>query len=94
MLHDAIAKTRGVRRMGAAALDLCWTACGRYDGYWEMGLAPWDVAAGTVIVREAGGVSRDMHKIDPWPIGGRIVAGNPVIADMLHDMVATHLQPV
>jgi myo-inositol-1(or 4)-monophosphatase len=92
MLHDAIAKSRGVRRMGAAALDLCWTACGRYDGYWEMGLGPWDVAAGTVIVREAGGVSSDMHKAEPWPIGGRIVAGNPTIADMLYNMVAPHLQ--
>jgi myo-inositol-1(or 4)-monophosphatase len=92
MLHEAIAKSRGVRRMGAAALDLCWTACGRYDGYWEMGLAPWDVAAGTLIVREAGGVSRDMHKTDPWPIGGCVVAGNPLIIDLLHDMVAAHLQ--
>lgn len=52
-LHTAITSTRGIRRLGAAALDLAWVACGRFDGYWEMGLAPWDVAAGTVIVREA-----------------------------------------
>src|SRR5690606_4224968 len=45
-LNHAISNTRGVRRLGAAALDLAWVACGRYDGYWEMGLAPWDVAAG------------------------------------------------
>jgi len=91
MLKDAIGTTRGVRRMGAAALDLAWTACGRYDGYWEMGLAPWDVAAGTLIVREAGGVCHDMHRQDPWPIGGRVVAGNPAIVDGLHKMIAPHL---
>ena len=78
MLHDAINRARGVR-MGAAALDLAWTACGRYDGYWEMGLAPWDVAAGTLLVRESGGMCSDMHKRDSWPIGGRVVAGNAAI---------------
>ncbi|WP_251864014.1 inositol monophosphatase family protein [Achromobacter sp. Marseille-Q4962] len=92
MLHDAINRSRGVRRMGAAALDLAWTACGRYDGYWEMGLAPWDVAAGAVIVREAGGVCWDMHRQDPWPIGGRLVAGNPRVGQALYDMVAPHLR--
>lgn len=92
MLHDAMRTSRGVRRMGAAALDLAWTACGRYDGYWEMGLAPWDVAAGTVILREAGGVCQDMHRRDPWPIGGRLVAGNPDITTALHAMVSPHLR--
>lgn len=92
MLKAAICTTRGVRRMGAAALDLAWTACGRYDGYWEMGLAPWDVAAGTLIMREAGGVCHDMHQHDPWPIGGRVVAGNPAIVDALHEMIAPHLR--
>ena len=92
MLHDAINRARGVRRMGAAALDLAWTACGRYDGYWEMGLAPWDVAAGTLIVREAGGACSDMHQQDSWPIGGRVVAGNPDIERALHEMIAPHLE--
>lgn len=92
MLKEAICTTRGVRRMGAAALDLAWTACGRYDGYWEMGLAPWDVAAGTLIMREAGGICHDMHLHDPWPIGGRVVAGNPAIADALQAMIAPHLR--
>ena len=81
-----------MRRLGAAALDLAWTACGRFDGYWEMGLAPWDVAAGTVIVREAGGVCEDMQQRDPWPIGGRVVAGNPAISEALHAMIAPHLK--
>ncbi|MFP3711762.1 inositol monophosphatase family protein, partial [Paraburkholderia sp. SIMBA_009] len=63
----------------------------RYDGYWEMGLAPWDVAAGTLIVREAGGACSDMHQQDSWPIGGRVVAGNPDIERALHEMIAPHL---
>jgi len=92
-LHKAIDATRGVRRLGAAALDLAWTAAGRYDGYWEMGLAPWDVAAGTLIVREAGGVAEDMYGVDPWPIGGYVIAGNPAVAQALKEMIAPHLLP-
>ena len=48
-------RIQGIRRAGAAALDLCWIACGRVDGYWEWRLKPWDVAAGMLIVEEAGG---------------------------------------
>ena len=92
MLRDAICTARGVRRMGAAALDLAWTAAGRYDGYWEMGLAPWDVAAGTLILREAGGVCHDMHGDEPWPVGGRVVSGNPQVAEALARMIAPHLK--
>jgi len=54
-----MAATSGVRRFGAAALDLAWVAAGRYDGFWERGLSPWDIAAGMLIVREAGGVVTD-----------------------------------
>jgi myo-inositol-1(or 4)-monophosphatase len=91
-LHKAIDSTRGVRRMGAAALDLAWTAAGRYDGYWEMGLAPWDVAAGTLIVREAGGLAEDMYGVDPWPIGGYVVSGNAAVGPALKEMIAPHLK--
>jgi myo-inositol-1(or 4)-monophosphatase len=90
-LDASIQLTRGVRRLGAAALDLAWVACGRYDGYWEMGLAPWDVAAGTVIVREAGGVCDDMYHKDPWPIKGYVYAGNAHIAPSLDAMIQPHL---
>jgi myo-inositol-1(or 4)-monophosphatase len=90
-LHDAINLTRGVRRLGAASLDLAWTAAGRYDGYWEMGLAPWDVAAGTLIVREAGGLAEDMYGVDSWPIGGYVVSGNKPVAAALKAMIAPHL---
>jgi myo-inositol-1(or 4)-monophosphatase len=60
-LAGVMAETSGVRRFGAAALDLAWVAAGRYDGFWERGLKPWDMAAGILIVREAGGVVTDMQ---------------------------------
>jgi myo-inositol-1(or 4)-monophosphatase len=90
--QHALTHTRGVRRLGAAALDLAWVACGRYDGYWEMGLAPWDVAAGTLLVREAGGIAEDMHHRDPWPIKGYVYAGNPHVAPALQTMIEPHLK--
>ena len=90
-LDYAINHTRGVRRLGAAALDLAWIACGRYDGYWEMGLASWDVAAGTVIVREAGGISEDIYQRDAWPIGGYVYAGNTHTAPALFEMISPHM---
>ncbi|HUH87861.1 MAG TPA: inositol monophosphatase family protein [Pusillimonas sp.] len=92
-LNAALPATRGVRRMGSAALDLAWVACGRFDGYWEMGLGPWDVAAGTLIVREAGGIAEDMRHIQPWPQGGYLYAGNPKIAQALDTMIQPHLRP-
>ncbi|NLC37344.1 MAG: inositol monophosphatase [Alcaligenaceae bacterium] len=92
-LHHAIRHTRGIRRQGAAALDLAWVACGRYDAYWEMGLAPWDVAAGTLLVREAGGVCEDIFHTDPWPIGGYLYAGNEHTAPALDAMIRPHMKP-
>src|SRR5690606_16375976 len=90
-LHQAMTTTRGIRRLGAAALDLAWVACGRFDGYWEMGLAPWDVAAGTLIVREAGGYCEDMFRRDPWPIGGYVCSSNSHIKHALREMIEPHL---
>ncbi|HLU15238.1 MAG TPA: inositol monophosphatase family protein [Burkholderiaceae bacterium] len=91
MLRQAMHSTRGVRRMGSAALDLAWVACGRFDGYWEMGLAPWDVAAGTLLVREAGGVCEDMHHTRPWPHNGALYAANAHIAPQLNNLIQAHL---
>ncbi len=92
-LQHAMHNTRGIRRHGSAALDLAWVACGRFDGYWEMGLAPWDVAAGTVIVREAGGACEDLRHRDAWPIRGDIYASNLAIAPALDAMIQPHLKP-
>ncbi len=58
-LQYCMRETRETRRLGAAAVDLCYVACGRFDGFWEYSLSPWDVAAGSLIVQEAGGIVTD-----------------------------------
>ncbi len=69
-------KTQGVRRLGAAALDFCFVAMGRFEGFWEFGLQPWDVCAGEIIVKEAGGKTSDWDN-SPTPFSGeRILASN------------------
>jgi myo-inositol-1(or 4)-monophosphatase len=76
-------KTRGLRRAGSAALDLCFVAAGVFDGFWERELAPWDTAAGSLIVREAGGVVTDFSGAHfHYPMRS-IVAGNPKIAEAI-----------
>ena len=69
----------GLRRSGSAALDLCWVASGRYDGYWERGLKAWDMAAGMLIIREAGGIVSDADGGDQMFEKGSILAGNPAV---------------
>lgn len=93
MLQSAIHQTRGVRRLGSAALDLAWVACGRFDGYWEMRLAPWDVAAGTLLVREAGGRVADLYQRQAWPQDGNIIATSRTLFDPLMAMLAPSLTP-
>jgi myo-inositol-1(or 4)-monophosphatase len=73
----------GLRRTGAASVDLAWTAAGRFDGYWEHDLQPWDMAAGIVILREAGGVTTDATGGEEMLNKGSIVAGNPTIHKLL-----------
>jgi myo-inositol-1(or 4)-monophosphatase len=60
IFRDMMHKTAGMRRPGAAALDLAWVACGRMDGFWELGLSPWDMAAGALLITEAGGLVGDL----------------------------------
>lgn len=72
-------KTHGVRRPGTAAWDLCNVACGRFEGFYEYGLSPWDVAAGVLIIQEAGGEIADWSGGDDWLFGQRIIAGNKEI---------------
>lgn len=71
---------RGIRRMGSAAVDLAFVAAGRFDGYWELHLSPHDLAAGALLVREAGGVVTDVHGGDDWLRAGHVVASGPKIA--------------
>ena len=82
----------GVRRFGAAALDLAWVAHGRFDGYWELGIKPWDIAAGELLVREAGGYATDVGDGNPLATGN-IVAGNPHLHAKLRTIVAEGMQP-
>jgi myo-inositol-1(or 4)-monophosphatase len=83
----------GIRRAGAAAIDLCCVASGWFDGFWELWLAPWDVAAGTLIVREAGGrVTRPDGDADILGAGA-IVAGNPDIHEKLLEILAETPEP-
>ena len=69
----------GIRRPGAAALDLAWVAAGRIDGFWEIGLSPWDIAAGALLVREAGGLIGDLNGEDGFLESGRVIASNAKI---------------
>jgi myo-inositol-1(or 4)-monophosphatase len=78
-LRTVMATSAGVRRMGSAALDLAWTAAGRLDGFWEHGLRAWDIAAGIVILREAGAYVSDIADKDKMLETGSIVAGNETI---------------
>jgi len=76
MFKNVTLATSGIRRPGAAALDLAWVACGRVDGFWEIGLSPWDMAAGALLVREAGGLIGDLEGNDGFLDSGRVVATN------------------
>jgi myo-inositol-1(or 4)-monophosphatase len=73
----------GVRRTGAAALDLAWVAAGRFDAFWERGLSPWDLAAGTLLIREAGGFVTDLDGDDGMFAKGTVCAGNEAIHKQL-----------
>ncbi len=91
ILKDVIAKSAGARREGAASLDLCNVACGRVDGFFEFNLKPWDIAAGSLIVQEAGGIVTDMKGEQTWLESGDIVAASPkVLAQLLH-IIAPHV---
>jgi len=74
-----LGQVAGLRRLGASALDLAWVAAGRFDGYWERSLSPWDIAAGIIIVREAGGYVSDCEGADQMLDKGSIAAGNETI---------------
>lgn len=80
-------KTAGIRRAGAAALDLAYVAAGRLDGFWEASLKEWDMAAGTLLIQEAGGLVGDFHGEEYYLDNGNIIAGNPKIYKGLLDLI-------
>ena len=90
VLGAALRRFEDVRRAGAASLDLCWTAEGVFDGYFELRLGPWDVAAGALIVREAGGVVTDWSGDDEaWLRTGNILAGPPAVHAALRELASS-----
>lgn len=92
MMRTVITHTAGLRRPGAASLDLAYVAAGRLDGFWEIGLKPWDTAAGTLLIREAGGLVGTLDGAE-YKQGGNIVAGTPKVFKELLVAIAPFLTP-
>ena len=91
LLKWAMTDSRGVRRLGSAATDLAYVACGRFDAFFEYDLKAWDVAAGAVIIKEAGGVVADFKGGDQYLFGKEMVASNAVLGDVLQNKVKAYL---
>jgi myo-inositol-1(or 4)-monophosphatase len=87
VVREMLREINGLRRMGSAALDLAWVAAGRYDAYWELGIAPWDGAAGMVLVREAGGIVTDPFGRRSTPSMGLVVSSNGHLHDQIRSIV-------
>jgi myo-inositol-1(or 4)-monophosphatase len=90
MLKAVMQQTAGIRRPGAAALDLAYVAAGRIDGFWELGLNPWDTAAGTLLITEAGGRIGTLTG-EPYTQGGHVIAGTPKVFDALVACIGPHV---
>ena len=91
MFRDMAKKTSGVRRPGSAALDLAYVAAGWYDGFWEIGLSKWDIAAGALIIQEAGGIVGDFEGNESWFETGNILSANPKLFAQMIQVLAPHL---
>lgn len=90
IFEDAYNAGKGVRRTGSAALDLCYTACGRFDAYWEFGLHIWDIAAGKIIVEEAGGMVTNTDGTILNPKIGKLLASNGLVHSKMIDVIKNH----
>jgi myo-inositol-1(or 4)-monophosphatase len=88
MLKVVMLESAGVRRPGSAALDLCYVAAGRVDAFFELGLSKWDIAAGALIIREAGGRISDFHGGDGYLESGNVVCGSPKVYAALSKLLA------
>lgn len=87
IFRELAEKTAGQRRPGAASLDLAYVACGRYDGFWEFGLSPWDIAAGALLISEAGGLISDLRGDGDYMQTGNVIAGTPKVFSPLLKVV-------
>jgi myo-inositol-1(or 4)-monophosphatase len=91
MFRALMKDTAGIRRAGAAALDLAWVACGRMDGFWELGLMPWDMAAGVLLIQEAGGIVTDLEGGTRYFETGNLVTANPKLHVLMQDAIRPHI---
>ena len=87
-LRNVMGEVSGIRRLGSAALDLAYVAAGRMDGFWEQNLSPWDIGAGILLVREAGGFVTDYRGRAQPICAEQVVAGNDHLHSRLHKLVA------
>lgn len=94
IFRDIFSTTSGVRRAGAASLDLAYVAAGKLDGFFEIGLKPWDFAAGVLMIQEAGGLVTDFNGDDGYLNTGNIVCGNPRMHKVLLEKIAPHANKV
>lgn len=93
MFRDLLLETSGIRRPGSAALDLAYVAAGRLDGFWELKLNPWDMAAGVLLIQEAGGIVGDFTGGHKFMQSGNVVAGNPKVFAAIVKKLRPHLTP-
>ena len=91
MFEEMVLSTSGIRRPGSAALDLAYVAAGWFDGFWEIGLSKWDIAAGALLVKEAGGIVSDFNEKQAWLKTGNILASNGKIYDDFIKIVQKHM---
>jgi len=88
---ELMKQSQGIRRLGSAAVDLAYVACGRYDGFFEYGLNSWDVSAGGIIIKQAGGIITDFKGEDDFLFGKEIIATNKLIANDFLQLVKAHM---
>lgn len=91
MLKDLVRDTSGIRRPGSAALDFAYVAAGRLDGFWELGLSPWDYAAGALLVKEAGGKVSDIRGGEQYMSSGNVIAGGLKVHQAMVKRIAPHV---
>jgi myo-inositol-1(or 4)-monophosphatase len=91
MFKAVTVDTAGIRRAGSAALDLAYLAAGRLDGFWEIGLMEWDMAAGALLVKEAGGVLTDFSFNDKYLESGNVIAASPKMHQLLYQLIEPHV---
>ena len=91
MFRSLTTECAGIRRAGSAALDLAYVAAGRLDGYWEIGIMEWDMAAGILLIKEAGGVVTDFSFNDNYVESGNVIAGSPKMHQLMYALIEPHV---